>query len=168
MAPDPWCCAAESTSEAGTLGPVVLGSDGSGADLIRASRPGALHMDGADVFRHAVDRMSAASRQAATAAGWTLADVDRLVPHQANSRITAFVARQLGIPVDRQLGNVAETGNTGAASIPLLLVYEPVRHARSVRPCTAGPADPVIAPVYCCACPATSRNASGGGCGSSA
>lgn len=110
-----------STSEAGALGPVVLGSDGTGADLIRASRPGALHMDGANVFRHAVDRMSAASRQAATAAGWTLADVDRLVPHQANSRITAFVARRLGVPDDRRLGNVAETGNTGAASIPLLL-----------------------------------------------
>ncbi|QNE75497.1 beta-ketoacyl-ACP synthase III [Streptomyces finlayi] len=107
--------------EPGALGPMVLGSDGTGADLIRAARPGALHMDGADVFRHAVDRMSAASRQAATAAGWDLADVDRLVPHQANSRITSFVARQLGVPEGRQLSNVAEVGNTGAASIPLLL-----------------------------------------------
>ncbi|MFE4832187.1 beta-ketoacyl-ACP synthase III [Streptomyces sp. NPDC056672] len=107
--------------EAGALGPVMLGSDGTGADLIRASRPGTLHMDGGDVFRHAVDRMSTASRQAATAAGWELADVDRLVPHQANSRITAFVARRLGVPDDRQLSNIAETGNTGAASIPLLL-----------------------------------------------
>ncbi|WP_331718372.1 beta-ketoacyl-ACP synthase 3 [Streptomyces sp. NBC_00624] len=110
-----------STDEAGALGPIVLGSDGTGAELIRADRPGALHMDGADVFRQAVDRMSTASRQAATAAGWDLADVDRLAPHQANSRITAFVARQLGVAADRQLGNIAETGNTGAASIPLLL-----------------------------------------------
>ncbi|RKN08917.1 beta-ketoacyl-ACP synthase III [Streptomyces radicis] len=110
-----------SADEAGALGPVVLGSDGTGADLIRASCPGALHMDGGDVFRHAVDRMSTASRQAAIAAGWDLADVDRLVPHQANSRITAFVARQLGVPDDRQLSTIAETGNTGAASIPLLL-----------------------------------------------
>ncbi|MFD6244597.1 beta-ketoacyl-ACP synthase III [Streptomyces roseolus] len=109
------------TGEPGALGPVVLGSDGVGADLIRADHPGALHMDGADVFRHAVDRMTAASRQAATAAGWDLGDVDRLVPHQANSRITSFVARQLGVPADRQLSNVAEVGNTGAASIPLLL-----------------------------------------------
>lgn len=110
-----------SADEAGALGPVVLGSDGTGADLIRASRPGALHMDGGEVFRHAVDRMSTASRQAATAAGWQLGDIDRLVPHQANSRITAFVARRLGVPEDRQLSNIAETGNTGAASIPLLL-----------------------------------------------
>lgn len=110
-----------SADEAGALGPVVLGSDGTGADLIRAPRPGALHMDGADVFRHAVDRMSTASRQAATAAGWDVTGIDRLVPHQANSRITAFVARQLGVPDDRQLSNIAGTGNTGAASIPLLL-----------------------------------------------
>ncbi|WP_461712096.1 beta-ketoacyl-ACP synthase III [Streptomyces sp. DSM 41013] len=110
-----------SADEAGALGPVVLGSDGSGAALIRASRPGALHMDGAAVFRHAVDRMSTASRQAATAAGWDLTEVDRLAPHQANSRITSFVARRLGIPDGRRLGNIAEVGNTGAASIPLLL-----------------------------------------------
>ncbi|MET8215155.1 beta-ketoacyl-ACP synthase III [Streptomyces hirsutus] len=110
-----------SAGEAGALGPVVLGSDGTGADLIRAARPGALHLDGSDVFRHAVDRMSIASRQAATVMGWGLADVDRLAPHQANSRITSFVARQLGIPDDRRLSNIAETGNTGAASVPLLL-----------------------------------------------
>ncbi|MFE4870480.1 beta-ketoacyl-ACP synthase III [Streptomyces sp. NPDC056682] len=110
-----------SAEEPGALGPLVMGSDGTGADLIRAERPGALHMDGADVFRHAVDRMSTASRQATTAAGWDLADVDRLVPHQANSRITSFVARQLGIPEAWQLSNVAQVGNTGAASIPLLL-----------------------------------------------
>ncbi len=110
-----------SADEAGALGPVMLGSDGTGADLIRAFRPGALRMNGSDVFRHAVDRMSTASRQAATAVGWELADVDRLVPHQANSRITSFVARQLDIPDGRQLGNVDEVGNTGAASIPLLL-----------------------------------------------
>ncbi|WP_217199912.1 beta-ketoacyl-ACP synthase III [Streptomyces buecherae] len=112
-----------STDEPGALGPVVLGSDGTGADLVRASCPGALYMDGPEVFRHAVARMSTASRQAATAHGWDLTDIDRLVPHQANSRITAFVARQLGMSDDRQLGNVDQVGNTGAASIPLLLAH---------------------------------------------
>jgi 3-oxoacyl-[acyl-carrier-protein] synthase-3 len=43
------------------------------------------------------------------------------VPHQANARITGFTARRLGIPDDRQLQNVEHVGNTGAASIPLLL-----------------------------------------------
>ncbi|MGC9441975.1 beta-ketoacyl-ACP synthase III [Streptomyces sp. WG5] len=112
-----------SPDEYGALGPVVLGSDGTGAELIRASRPGALRMEGADVFRHAVDRMSTASREAATAAGWELGDVDRLAPHQANSRITSFVARRLGVPDDHRLDNVGEVGNTGAASIPLLLTH---------------------------------------------
>ncbi|KOU37634.1 beta-ketoacyl-ACP synthase 3 [Streptomyces sp. WM6378] len=108
-------------ADAGALGPVVLGSDGTHADLIRAQSPGALRMEGAEVFRHAVDRMATASRQAATAADWALADVDHLVPHQANARITGFTARQLGIPEDRQLHNIEHVGNTGAASIPLLL-----------------------------------------------
>jgi 3-oxoacyl-[acyl-carrier-protein] synthase III len=107
--------------EAGALGPIILGSDGTGADLIHASRPGTLHMAGGDVFRHAVDRMSTAARQATNAARWDLADIDRLAAHQANSRITGFVARQLGIPDDRQLSNISDVGNTGAASIPLLL-----------------------------------------------
>ncbi|MGP3950904.1 beta-ketoacyl-ACP synthase 3 [Streptomyces sp. 7N604] len=107
--------------EDGAVGPVVLGSDGTYAELIRTARPGALQMQGAEVFRHAVDRMSAASAQAVAAAGWRMEDVDRLVPHQANARITSLVARQLAVPDDRQLQNIDSVGNTGAASIPLLL-----------------------------------------------
>lgn len=107
--------------EDGAVGPVVLGSDGTHAELIRATHPGALQMQGAEVFRHAVDRMSSASTQAVAAAGWRMEDVDLLVPHQANARITGFVARQLAVPDDRQLHNVSSVGNTGAASIPLLL-----------------------------------------------
>ncbi|MEU9719879.1 beta-ketoacyl-ACP synthase III [Streptomyces sp. NPDC047976] len=110
-----------SAGDEGALGPVVLGSDGTLADLIRASHPGALHLEGAEVFRHAVARMSAASLKAARAVGWNMEDVDRLVPHQANARITGFVARRLGVPDDRHLSNVERVGNTGAASIPLLL-----------------------------------------------
>ncbi|MEU6346268.1 beta-ketoacyl-ACP synthase III [Streptomyces sp. NPDC046977] len=105
----------------GALGPVVLGSDGTGGDLIKAGHQTPLQMSGSEVFRHAVHRMSAASVQAARAAQWRLDDVDRLVAHQANARITAFAARQLGIPEHRQVHNIADVGNTGAASIPLLL-----------------------------------------------
>ncbi|MGP3990784.1 beta-ketoacyl-ACP synthase 3 [Streptomyces sp. 3N207] len=107
--------------EDGALGPMVLGSDGTHADLIEAARPGTLRMQGADVFRHATARMSAASTQAVAAAGWRMEDIDRLVPHQANARITSFVARQLALPTDRQLHNIDTVGNTGAASLPLLL-----------------------------------------------
>ncbi|MEU9148530.1 beta-ketoacyl-ACP synthase 3 [Streptomyces sp. NPDC048349] len=110
-----------SAGEDGALGPMVLGSDGTCADLIQASHPGALHMEGAGVFRHAVEHMAAVSLVAARAVGWDVEDVDRLVSHQANARITGFVARQLGVPEERQLSNVEHVGNTGAASIPLLL-----------------------------------------------
>lgn len=105
----------------GALGPVVLGSDGTQAELIRAARPGSLQMQGAEVFRHAVDRMTSACQQAVAASGWCMNDIDCLVPHQANARITSFVARQLAVPDSRVLGNVDLVGNTGAASIPLLL-----------------------------------------------
>lgn len=110
-----------SASDPGAIGPMLLGSDGTHSDLIRAPHTVALQMQGAEVFRHAVERMSAASTQAAQAAGWRMADVDRLVPHQANARITDFLARKLAIPHQRRVHNLQHVGNTGAASIPLLL-----------------------------------------------
>ena len=55
------------------------------------------------------------------AAGLTVADVDVFVPHQANQRIIDHAARRLGIPEERVFGNVAQYGNTSAASIPLAL-----------------------------------------------
>lgn len=105
----------------GAIGPIVLGSDGTGADLIQAAGPGTLQMRGAEVFRRAVDRMASASEQAIAAAGWRMKDVDYLVPHQANARITSFVAQRLAVRDEQQLHNVGSVGNTGAASIPLLL-----------------------------------------------
>jgi 3-oxoacyl-[acyl-carrier-protein] synthase-3 len=116
-----------SAAEPGAIGRVVLGSDGERHDLIAvaagASRQqsGYFEMRGREVFRHAVTRMTAAARTAADAAGWDLADVDRVVAHQANARITAAAAKTLGIPEDRWAQNVREVGNTAAASVPILL-----------------------------------------------
>ncbi|MEU5609060.1 beta-ketoacyl-ACP synthase III [Streptomyces sparsogenes] len=122
--------------ERGAVGRVVLGSDGSLGDLLhvpgggsrqrgsgRPARPGDayLRMAGRDTYRHAVARMTAVSRQAVEAAGWSLAHIDRLAAHQANARILATVAEDLGIPEDRRLSNIAHTGNTVAASVPMLL-----------------------------------------------
>lgn len=122
--------------EPGAIGRVVLGSDGDHKNLImvpgggsryRADgitpgpRDGYFQMAGRDVYRHAVDRMSSASLAALGHAGWSVADVDRFVPHQANAKISAAVAARLGLPDGRVLSNIAETGNTSAASIPLLL-----------------------------------------------
>lgn len=121
-------------SRPGTLGPVVWGSDGAHADALTVPDGGSrrppsadgptdpfIRMRGNEVLRHAVRRMSHAAREAATAAGWTLADVDRLVLHQANAGIATAVATQLGIPPDRVPSNIARVANTSAASIPLLL-----------------------------------------------
>lgn len=122
--------------EPGALGPVVLGSDGDQSELImvkaggsrqRSQGPvsdGASHyfqMQGRDVYREAIDRMSAAGTQALTAAGWQVSDVDRLVAHQANARINTAVAAALGLRKHAVLQNIAEVGNTAAASIPVLL-----------------------------------------------
>jgi 3-oxoacyl-[acyl-carrier-protein] synthase-3 len=78
-------------------------------------------MQGRAVFRHAVTRMAEAARDAARSAGWRLDDVDRLVVHQANARVSAAVASELGIPAERHAQNIHEVGNTAAASIPILL-----------------------------------------------
>ncbi|MEV0323669.1 beta-ketoacyl-ACP synthase III [Streptomyces sp. NPDC050658] len=127
------------STEPGAIGPAVLGSDGSLADLIqvpaggsrsRSSQPPSkqpdpgdvyFKMNGRETFRHAVGRMSQASRQAVEQAGWQLADVDRLAAHQANLRILAAVADELGFEEARRLSNIAAVGNTAAASLPTLL-----------------------------------------------
>jgi 3-oxoacyl-[acyl-carrier-protein] synthase-3 len=116
-----------SAAEPGAIGRVALGSDGERSDLITVEtgesrqQSGYFQMRGREVFRHAVQRMSAAARVAADAAGWDLADVDRVVAHQANARITSAAAKMLGIPEDRWAQNVREVGNTAAASVPILL-----------------------------------------------
>jgi 3-oxoacyl-[acyl-carrier-protein] synthase-3 len=123
-------------TEPGAVGPCDLGSDGGLSDLAMIPAGGSrqrsagsvpqpedhyFQMRGNDVYRHAVERMSASARVAVRRAGWRLPDVDYFVPHQANGRIGAAVAERLGIPPDRQLSNIARVGNTAAASIPLLL-----------------------------------------------
>jgi 3-oxoacyl-[acyl-carrier-protein] synthase III len=124
--------------EPGALGPLVLGSDGELSHLIEVPAGGSrqrastaepapgdqyFHMLGRETYRHAVEHMTTASRQAVDDAGWQMDDVDRLAAHQANARILATVAERLQIPPERQLSNIAHVGNTGAASIPLLLAH---------------------------------------------
>ncbi|GHF29964.1 3-oxoacyl-[acyl-carrier-protein] synthase 3 [Streptomyces mashuensis] len=122
--------------EPGAVGRTVLGSDGDHRHLIEVPAGGSrqrstglpaapgeefFRMHGRDTYRMAVERMTAASKAAVESAGWDLADVDRLAAHQANARILTAVAERLGIPPERQLSNIEHVGNTGAASIPLLL-----------------------------------------------
>ncbi|MBK8175588.1 MAG: ketoacyl-ACP synthase III [Rhodospirillales bacterium] len=82
---------------------------------------GKLRMSGKEVFRHAVASLCAVAEEALAANGLGIADVDWLVPHQANIRILDGVARKLGMPRERVIATVDIHANTSAASIPLAL-----------------------------------------------
>ncbi len=78
-------------------------------------------MNGRDVFKNAVEKMPEAVRAALEHNKMTIEDVDHLIPHQANERISLMVARNLGIPVEKVIRNIDRYGNTTAASIPIAL-----------------------------------------------
>lgn len=123
--------------ERGTLAGLHLGSDGSRRTLIEIPGGGSrqrstgspvqpadmyFRMQGRAVFAQAVIRMSESVRRTAARVGWPVGDIDRVVLHQANARILAAVARRLELPPERFVSNIAQVGNTVAASIPLALV----------------------------------------------
>jgi len=80
-----------------------------------------LKMDGQAVFKLAVGVLEDTARAALEKAGKTAADIDWLIPHQANIRIMAGTARKLKLPMDKVVVTVDQHGNTSAASIPLAL-----------------------------------------------
>lgn len=125
-------------SETAGIGPVVWGSDGEKFDLIRQredwrdvvgspEKPGSgvmphLTMQGNPVFRWASFAMAKIGQQALDAAGVTLDDLDVFVPHQANMRIIDAMARSMKLPPTVRIArDVADQGNTSAASVPLAL-----------------------------------------------
>ena len=87
----------------------------------RPDHPGHLVMNGREVFRHAVLRLAEAVDEALAANGLTRADVDWLVPHQANLRIIDAMGRKLGLAPERVVVTVDRHANTSAASVPLAL-----------------------------------------------
>lgn len=80
-----------------------------------------LKMDGQAVFKLAVGVLEDAARATLAKAGKTEADIDWLIPHQANIRIMQSTARKLKLPLDKVVVTVDQHGNTSAASIPLAL-----------------------------------------------
>ncbi|WP_283949553.1 beta-ketoacyl-ACP synthase III [Limobrevibacterium gyesilva] len=87
----------------------------------RPDKPGHLVMNGREVFRHAVGRMTEVVDEALAANGVSRAEIDWLVPHQANLRIIEGIGRKLGLPASRVVVTVDRHANTSAASIPLAL-----------------------------------------------
>ncbi|MFL0274862.1 beta-ketoacyl-ACP synthase III [Mycobacterium sp. SMC-19] len=116
------------------IGSIVWGSDGENRDAIRQDidwisyteqpdgpRP-FLRMDGSTVFRWAAYEMSDVGRRAIAAAGLQAHDIDVFIPHQANSRINALIAKSLELRSDVVVANdIENSGNTSAASIPLAM-----------------------------------------------
>lgn len=82
---------------------------------------GKLRMKGKEVFRHAVQNLADVADEVLAAAGLSAADVDWIVPHQANARIIEATARKLGLPMERVVMTVGSHANTSAASVPLAL-----------------------------------------------
>jgi 3-oxoacyl-[acyl-carrier-protein] synthase III len=107
---------------AGRIGPIVMRSDGAGANLVTATHTErVLRMRGQDTFRTAIDRIALSTMEALDAAALTLADIDLFVYHQANARILAAVGDRLGLPSGRVVDCIGRYGNTSAASIPIAL-----------------------------------------------
>lgn len=78
-------------------------------------------MKGNELFKVAVRSMAEVSAEMVEKAGYKVEDVDLVVPHQANQRITDAVASRLGVPEEKVYSNIAEHGNTSSASIPIAL-----------------------------------------------
>lgn len=115
---------------------VCLGSDGELAKLIIVPGGGARHppsletveaglhyfqMDGKEVFKHAVRRMSTAARESLAKAGLSEEEVSWLVPHQANMRIMDAIAKGFNIAAEKMYKTVHKYGNTSASSVAIAL-----------------------------------------------
>jgi 3-oxoacyl-[acyl-carrier-protein] synthase III len=125
----------EATDADEGLRSAVMGSDGNAAPLLCVPSVGTsgdryqnrdrsvygVIMDGPEVFKRAVKAMGAAATKAVEDAGLQLADVDLLIPHQANIRIIDATARRLKLDSDQVFVNIERYGNTSAATIPMAL-----------------------------------------------
>mgnify|MGYP001369174829 CR=1 FL=1 len=82
---------------------------------------GHLRMNGREVFRHAVQKISGVIEETLVSTGYAPHEIDLYVPHQANKRIIDGIAKKLGIPTAKVMITLARHGNTSAASVPLAI-----------------------------------------------
>lgn len=129
---------------AAVLGPVekgygilasYLNADGRGADLLKIPAGGSavtcrqvnnpdeqtIIMNGSEIFKFAVRIIPESVEKVMEKAGLTIKDINYFIPHQANRRITESTVERLGLNQEQVISNIAEYGNTGAASIPLAI-----------------------------------------------
>jgi len=137
----------QASEQPGGITGAVMHSDGSGADLLAVPAGGSahpateqtvragmhfIHMNGKEVFRFATRVMVQATEEVSKVVGWNIADVNLIVPHQANQRIIDAAARGLKLPMEKFMVNLEHYGNTSTASIPIATV-EAV-HAGRLKP----------------------------------
>src|SRR5699024_239282 len=79
------------------------------------------HMNGQYVFKHAVTRFSEVINEGLEANGLSVSDIDLLIPHQANLRISQFIQKRFSLSDNQVFNNIQKYGNTTAASIPIAL-----------------------------------------------
>jgi 3-oxoacyl-[acyl-carrier-protein] synthase-3 len=106
----------------------LIRSDGRFEDLLyvdggpgSTKTVGHLRMNGREVFRHAVQKISGVIEETLVATGYAADEIDLFIPHQANARILDGIAKKLGIAQDKIVKTLDRHGNTSAASIPLAL-----------------------------------------------
>lgn len=100
----------------------IMHADGAGGEFLYLDKKSQfVKMNGREVYRFATRVMDKATRDVLQKVGWRPAQVDLVVPHQANLRIIDSAAKGLGIPRERFFTNIHEYGNTSAASIPIAL-----------------------------------------------
>jgi len=92
---------------------------GGGSHSPSEGRVPQIKMNGRAIFQLAVRAMASAIEDVLKGGGITLAEVDYLVPHQANQRILSAVAESLGVPLERVISTIRDYGNNSAASVPL-------------------------------------------------
>jgi 3-oxoacyl-[acyl-carrier-protein] synthase-3 len=126
----------QGSDQPGGILSAVMRSDGSGGDLLILPAGGShmpassetvknrqhfIQMNGREVFRFATRVMTDATREVVEAAHLTMDQIKFIIPHQANQRIIANSAKQLGISLERYIVNVERYGNTSSASIPIAM-----------------------------------------------
>ncbi len=125
-----------STNGGGRILSSTLGTDGAQAELLNipgggsacpappggaAAKPAVLSMQGREVFKHAVNAMRKAANDAIAAAGLAIADIDLIIPHQANLRIIDAIVERLDFKRDNVFINLDKYGNTSAAAVAIAL-----------------------------------------------
>ncbi len=107
----------------GAVGPIVLGADGSeeAQAIVIEHHDRKIRMNGPEVYRNAVARMTESTLQAVERANMTLDDIDLFVYHQANVRITRALGERLGLDPAKVVDCIEYYGNSSAATLPLAL-----------------------------------------------